>query len=222
MIRWAGMEILDSFDEVIDPKHTALLLWDVTQGTVASAFNADAVAQNARKLLTAARKYRILTLFGRQNNMRWEDTGPAMVRMRMKQLRLKNPAAYRRAYQKRASAPRWLRGLAPDERDIVFEKSLPNAFLATNFEWWLLRHSIKTILLAGVSLETGIDGTARTAVDRGFYTVILRDCVGSRFEDTYKAALGSLERIFDVYGSAEIIETWQRGKRHGRNNSKQK
>jgi nicotinamidase-related amidase len=210
MIRWAGMEILETLDEVIDPKHTALLLWDVTQGAMANAFNADAVAQNTRKLLSVARRRRVLTLFARQSNMRWEDAGPAMVRMRMKQLRLKNLAAYRRAYQKRAGAGRWLRGLAPGERDIVFEKSLPNAFIGTNFEGWLLKHSIKTIVLAGVAAETGVDGTARTAVDRGYYTVIVKDCVGSPFEDTYQAAFRSLQRIFDVYDSAQIIETWQK------------
>jgi nicotinamidase-related amidase len=213
MIRWAGMEILDAFDELIDPKHTALLLWEITQGSVATAFNGEALAENTRKLLAAARRRRVLTLFARQNNMRWEDAGPGMVRMRMKQFRTKNLAAYRRLQQKRASAPRWVRGLGPGEKDIVFERSFPNAFMGTNFEWWLSKHGIKTVLLAGVALETGIDATARTAVDRGLYTVILRDCVGSPFEDTYKAALASLERIFDVYDSTEIIETWQKNRK---------
>jgi len=210
MIRWAGMEILETLDEVIDPKHTALLLWDLTQGAAANAFNAATVAQNTRKLLSAARKRRVLTLFARQSNPGWEHASPALIRMRMKQLRLKNIAAYRRAYQKRTAAGRWLGGLTPGDRDIVFEKSLPNAFMGTTFEWWLQKHSIKTLLLAGVALETGIDGTARTAVDRGYYTVILRDCAGSPFEDTYRAALDSLERIFDVHDSPEIIERWQK------------
>ena len=210
MIRWAGMEILDTFDELIDPKHTALLLWDFTQGGMANAFNADQAAENTRKLLSAARRRRVLTLFARQSSMRWEDAGPAMVRLRMKQLRLKNLAAYRRAYRKRAATARWLRGLAPGEHDIVFEKSLPNAFIGTNFESWLLKHSIKTILVAGFAAETGIDGTARTAVDRGYYAVIVKDCVGSPFADTYQAAFDSLERIFDVYDSVQIIETWRK------------
>lgn len=210
MIRWAGMEILETLDEVVDPKHTALLLWDLTQGAAANAFNAAAVAQNTRKLLSAARKRRVLTLFARQSKLPWQDAGPAMVRMRLKQLRLNDVAAYRRAYQKRVAAGRWLRGLAPGDGDIVFDKSLPNAFMGTTFEWSLQKHSIKTLLLAGVSLEAGIDGTARTAVDRGYYTVILRDCAGSPFEDTYRAALDSLERIFDVHDATEIIETWQK------------
>ena len=28
MIRWAGMEILEQFSELVDPKHTGLLLWN--------------------------------------------------------------------------------------------------------------------------------------------------------------------------------------------------
>lgn len=218
MISWAGMEIFETLDEVVDPRHTALLLWDLTDGIVGKAFNSKSLAINTQKLLAAARKHHVLTLHARQDTTRWEDAGPAMVRMRMKQFRTKNLSAYRRAI----AGGRWLKGLKPQEGEIVFEKSLPNAFLGTKFEWWLWKHSIKTIVLAGVSLETGIDGTARTALDRGFYAVIAQDCVGSRFEDIYNAAFGSLNRIFDVYSSADIIAAWERGKQHGRNNSRRK
>jgi nicotinamidase-related amidase len=217
MIRWAGMEVFETLDEVVDPKHTALLLWDLTDGVVGKAFNSKGLATNAQRLLAAARKHHVLTLHARQST-RWEDAGPPMARMRMKQFRTKSLDAYRRA----VTGGRWLKGLKPQDGEIVFEKSLPNAFLGTDFEWRLWQHSIRTVVLAGVSVETGIDGTARTAVDRGFYAVIVKDCIGTRFEDTYNAAFASLERIFDVYGSAEIIETWQRGKKRGGNSTRRK
>jgi nicotinamidase-related amidase len=208
MIRWAGMEVLETLDEVVDPRHTALLLWNLTDAGAGKAFNSKSLATNTQKLLATARKHRVLTLHARQNT-HWEDAGPPMVRMRMKQLRTKNLNAYRRA----VAGGRWLKGLKPQEKEIVFEQSIPNAFLGTNFEWSLWQHSIRTVILAGASVETGIDGTARTAVDRGFYSVIAKDCVGSRFEDTYTAAFGSLERIFDVYDSTAIIQSWQKRKK---------
>ncbi|HWP58211.1 MAG TPA: cysteine hydrolase [Candidatus Acidoferrales bacterium] len=218
MIRWAGMEILESLDELVSPGHTALLLWDLTGGLATKAFNAKTLAENTKRLLAAARQRGVLTLHARQGSMRWEDQGPAMVRMRMKQYRTRNLAAWRRD----GARAGWMRGLKPRSGEIVFEKAFPNAFLGTNFEWWLLRHAIKTIVLAGVSLETGIDGTARTAVDRGFYAVIVKDCVGSRFKDTYEAALGSLERIFDVCSSADIIKAWRKETDHGRAQNRRK
>ena len=98
--------------------------------------------------------------------------------------------------------------LEPAKDDIVFEKFVPNAFLGTSFEWLLRKHALKTIILAGASLETGIDGTARDALNLGYYTVIVRDCVDSQFKDTYEAALLSLERIFDVVDSSEITREW--------------
>ena len=99
-------------------------------------------------------------------------------------------------------------GLEPEPNDIVFEQFLPNAFLGTSFEWWLRKYQLKTLILAGASIETGIDGTARDSLNLGFYTVVVRDCVGSPFKDTYDAALLSLERIFDIVDSADIIREW--------------
>ena len=34
MIRWAGMEILEQFAEVVEPKHTSLLLWNVSAAAI--------------------------------------------------------------------------------------------------------------------------------------------------------------------------------------------
>jgi nicotinamidase-related amidase len=135
-----------------------------------------------------------------------------MLRMRLKQLRMANPNASDRLVQNSAEKNAFAEGLEPAKDDIVFEKFAPNAFLGTGFEWWLRKHRLKTLLLAGASLETGIDGTARDALNLGYYTVIVRDCVGSPFRDTYDAALQSLERIFDVVNSSEIIREWPSAK----------
>jgi nicotinamidase-related amidase len=129
--------------------------------------------------------------------------------MRLKQLRISDPNSVNWLPADTAASNIFVEGLQPAKDDIVFEKFAPNAFLGTGFEWWLREHGIKTLLLAGAALETGIDGTARDALNLGYYTVIVRDCVGSPFRDTYDAALASLERIFDVVDSSEIVSAWQ-------------
>jgi nicotinamidase-related amidase len=141
--------------------------------------------------------------------MSWEEMGAPMLRMRMKQLRISKPESRKPTPGKTLNAGLVIDELEPEAGEIVFEKFLPNAFLGTCFEWWLRKYSLKTIVLAGASLETGIDGTAREALNRGYYTVIARDCVGSQFQDTYTAALLSLERIFDIVDSSDIIHEWQ-------------
>jgi nicotinamidase-related amidase len=100
--------------------------------------------------------------------------------------------------------------MRPQEDEIVFEKFIPNAFLGTSFEWWLRKYAIKTIVLTGVNVATGINGTAREAISRGFYAIVARDCVGTNSPEDYDAAITYMEKIFDVFDSQEIIESWSR------------
>jgi nicotinamidase-related amidase len=212
MIRWAGMEILEQFNEVVDPKHTGLLLWNFSPATITRCFNGAAVLANTRALVTKAREHGVRLLYSKPGPLNWESIGAPMLRMRLKQLRITNPNGADWLVQNSADRSVFAEGLEPAKDDIVFEKFLPNAFLGTGFEWWLRQYRLKTLLLAGASLETGIDGTARDALNLGYYTVIIRDCVGSPFRDTYEAALRSLERIFDIVNAAEIIREWQKPK----------
>jgi len=205
MIRWAGMEILEQFGEVVAPEHTGLLLWNFSSETIERCFNRTEVVANSKALLARARERGVRILYSKPGPVDWKSVGAPMIRMRMKQMRFRDPRALKIPGPGGAA---FARGLEPDPKDTVFEQFLPNAFLGTSFEWWLRKYQLKTLILAGASIETGIDGTARDALNLGYYTVIVRDCVGSPFKDTYDAALLSLERIFDVVNSDEIIRAW--------------
>jgi nicotinamidase-related amidase len=205
MIRWAGMEILEQFAEVIEPKHTGLLLWNVSAAAIGRSFNGAGVLTNTKALVGKAREQGVRIMYSKPGPVDWKSVGAPMIRMRMKQMRLSEPNALKIS---RSAGAAFAQGLEPEANDIVFEEFLPNAFLGTSFEWWLRKYQLKTLVLAGASIETGIDGTARDALNLGYYTVIVRDCVGSQFKDTYDAALLSLERIFDIVDSKEIIREW--------------
>jgi len=205
MIRWAGMEILEQFAEVVEPKHTGLLLWNVSAAAIGRCYNGANMLTNTKALLAKARASGVRVMYSKPGPVDWKSVGAPMIRMRMKQMRLSDPKALTIPT---AGAARFAQGLEPQSDDIVFEEFLPNAFLGTSFEWWLRKYRLKTLILAGASIETGIDGTARDALNLGYYTVIARDCVGSPFKDTYDAALKSLERIFDIVDSAEITREW--------------
>jgi nicotinamidase-related amidase len=205
MIRWAGMEILEQFAEVVEPKHTGLLLWNVSAAGLGRCFNGAAMLTNTKALVAKARERGVRIMYSKPGPVDWQSVGAPMIRMRMKQMRLGDPNTLKIPSAAEAS---FAQGLEPASDDIVFEEFLPNAFLGTSFEWWLRKYQLKTLIIAGASLETGIDGTARDALNLGYYTVIVRDCVGSQFKDTYDAALNSLERIFDIVDSSEIMRQW--------------
>ena len=214
MINWNGMDILETLDELICPDHTALLMWDFAESVIGNSFNADSLVQNAKKLLDAARKNNVLTIYSHQNNMHLVgDTGAPTVRMRMKRKNmslseLSNISPPVGSF----STPDLVPLVKPQEGEIIFEKFAPNAFLGTCFEWWLKKHAIKTIILTGVNVATGISGTAREATNLGYYAVVARDCVGTPSEQDYMVALTSIERLFDVLDANEIIDIWNRHK----------
>jgi nicotinamidase-related amidase len=207
MIHWAGMEILEEFSEVVDPKHTGLLLWNFSPEVISRCFNGTSVVMRTKALVAQARQHGVRLLYSKPGPLNWQSIGAPMLRMRLKQLRIADSSVA--DWLPKDHAGKFVEGLEPANKDIVFEKFAPNAFLGTSFEWYLRKHQLKTILLAGAALETGIDGTARDALNLGYYTVIIRDCVGSPFQDTYGAALLSLERVFDVVDSSDIVSAWQ-------------
>lgn len=218
MFHWGSMEIAETLDELVEPRHTALLMWDFARGLVARAFNSESFVANTKNLLDAARQVRVPIFYSRQSDMAWEDVGPGLIRMRMRDdIKARNPSENFKATtppnKKGTAGAEFVEQLKPREEDIVFEKFLPNAFLGTNLEWRLRARGIKTIVLTGISAVTGVDGTAREAINRGYYAVIVRDCVSTTTRERYELAMPAMEKLFDVFDSNEIISSWNRASR---------
>src|SRR5262245_31625637 len=214
MISYAGMNILETLDELVDPKHTALLLWDFAENVVLNRYSTDDLIRNSSKLLAAARDQGVLRIFSHQNNMRIVgDTGAPTVRMRLTRAG-KPVASIAREPEPQGfpAKPILVEGMRPRQDEIIFEKFIPNAFLGTSFEWTLRRHGIKTVILTGVNIATGINGTAREAICRGFYAVVAKDCCGTNSPEDYAAAVNYMAKLFDVVDSRAIIDAWERRK----------
>ena len=81
--------------------------------------------------------------------------------------------------------------------------------MGTSLEWRLRKLGTKTIIVTGINVRMGIRGAAREAINRGYYAVVARDCVGGRERD-YKTSMPLMERLLDVYDSSEIIAAWDR------------
>jgi nicotinamidase-related amidase len=215
MLTWGSLQIAETLDELVDPPHAALLLWDFATGLASRAFNADIFIQNTKKLLDSARQHRISIFYSRQSDMSWEDIGPGLIRMRMRdELKTRPPTAnipvMNPPNKKGTAGAEFVEQLRPQENEVIFEKFLPNAFLGTNLDWRLRSRGIKTLVLTGISAVTGVDGTAREAINRGYYAVIVRDCVSTTTRERYELAMPAMEKLFDVFDSAEIIASWEK------------
>ena len=215
MIRWEGLEVFETLDELVAPQHTALLMWDFVRGVVGNTFNSKSMTRSAARLLQAARKQGTLVLYARQNDMDiLRDATAPTVRMRIKRWKIRDLTNYRPSGGSNQGSPKWefVSELKPRKNERVFGKFMANAFMGTSFDWRLRRRGAKTILLTGVNISTGIIATAHEALCRGYYPVIVRDCVGTPSREDYKASIAYAERTFDVVGSSEIIKVWNKVK----------
>lgn len=65
--------------------------------------------------------------------------------------------------------------LAPENGELVLQKSSPDAFADTNLDYELRSRNITRIVLAGLQSELCIHATLRRAVDLGYDVVLARD-----------------------------------------------
>jgi nicotinamidase-related amidase len=65
--------------------------------------------------------------------------------------------------------------LAPLDNEVVFEKSVPDAFCRSSLEAWLREHGIEQLVIVGVSTNNSVEGTARSAGNLGFETFVASD-----------------------------------------------
>ena len=94
----------------------------------------------------------------------------------------------------------------PESGDVVIEKSTASIFLGTNFEFMLRNRNISTVLFTGLTTEIGVESSARDASNRGFYPVVVSDCVSSLDKEAHDRSLQNMARLFIVEDSGSILK----------------
>ncbi len=208
MLYLAGKKIPDALEEIIDPGRAALLLWDMEYAIAPNAFNFKEIVANLKPLTDLARKVGIPVFYSQQIHLDLEKAeAEVWVRVRMK----------RAGGAQDSKIPAGKRGhdiveeLGPQPGDVVFQKRRPDGFVGTDFDIMLRNKGIKTVIAGGVATEGGVEGTARTGRNLGYYMVILKDCVGSRNRELHDMALKLMEKThFDVATANQVAEIWRR------------
>jgi nicotinamidase-related amidase len=212
MFEIAGKQIAATLAEIVDPKRTALLLWDMEYAIAPNAFNYKEIAANLKELSALARQIGVPVFYSVQTgfDLAKEEAG-VWVRVRMKRAKATDP----NQLLKEPEDPKGreiVEELKPQPQDIVFHKRRPDGFIGTDFDLILRSRGVGTIVIGGVATEGGVEGTARSARNLGYDVVVLKDSVGSRSRDLHEMALKLMEQThFDMSTAAEIGEIW-RGK----------
>lgn len=200
-----GIEIYEELKEIADPKHSCLVVWDVQNGLVDRIYNKEEFLGNIVRLLTGLRGrmpvvYTLITPPPRQFTSGWGYF------TMMRRYGIKDPAklpAFMAPGTPEREVPERVKPLAGD---VVLEKPAASVFIGTNFENLLHARGIKTVIFSGIATEIGVESSARDASNRGFYPVVVSDCVSSMDKAAHERSLENMKKLAVVEGLAAVLE----------------
>ncbi len=202
------LTIFENLREIVDPEHTALVLWDCQNGLVNNIFNREEYLANLKTLLAAARRQKIPVVYTKISFLPAGYQSAWNIYQSMKRFGVDDPTKIP-AFMKPGSPEAEISpALAPNEGEIVLSKHTANIFFGTNFEQLMRFHGVQTVLFTGIATEYGVEHSAREASIRGFYTIVVSDCVSSSNKTAHEMALKIMPRICLVLPSEDILKEW--------------
>lgn len=221
MIEYKGKSIPTSLKELIDPKHTALLIIDVQndlclkKGTVEKYSGMGIPAfentiNNIKQVAKVARKVKIPVIYTKFTNLKDQISDSAeLIVFRMKMYNLKDPNNAPPSTIKGSWGHEIIDELKPNPEDIVIDKNRTSSFTGTNLDLILRNNKIKTVIVTGVVTWGCVFDTVRAGVNLDYFMVILKDCVNAQHKDLHEAALKIMTHRHEVINSKEAIKVWK-------------
>lgn len=98
-------------------------------------------------------------------------------------------------------------GIVPRPNEQVIIKHRYSALVDTRLETLLRANSIRTVVLAGVTTNCGVESTARDAQMRDFNVVVAENCVATKdeHEDLHSGSLESMRTHFALVAPSDAI-----------------
>ncbi|HET6459439.1 MAG TPA: isochorismatase family cysteine hydrolase [Syntrophales bacterium] len=198
-----GITVYESVREIVDPDHSCLVVWDVQNGLVDRIFNKDEFMANLKNFIKKLRGkmpivYTLITPMRKDFTSSW---GFFSMMRRFNVDDINKLPAFMAAGSKEREIPEMIQ---PKDTDVILEKSTASIFIGTNFEYMMRNRDITTLIFTGIATEMGIESSARDASNRGFYPVVVSDCVSSLDKDAHERSLKTMAKLF-VVGNAETI-----------------
>jgi nicotinamidase-related amidase len=226
MIEVDGKQVFTELHELVDPRHTALVVVDMQRDfcTPAGAFAQLGVdismyppmVPRLVRLVDGARSagvqvvYVLMTVLpGRASD------SPAQIRfnMRMHEMARGDGPPLRYTVPGTPGAA-FVAALAPRAGELVVTKYRSSAFWGTNLELLLRSNGIRSVVVAGCTTEGCVESTARDAMFNDYYVVLAEDCVASDDPAQHDAAMLLMRHRFDLARADDIARAWAAPRRH--------
>jgi isochorismate hydrolase len=102
--------------------------------------------------------------------------------------------------------------IKPKYDEVVINKHTSSIFIDTDFERMIRNAGIVTVVFTGIATECGVESSARDAFNRGFYPVVVSDCVSSPDKNRHNRSLENIKNLITIINSKELENIWSRAK----------
>lgn len=210
MTKQERTKVFTRLEDIVDPSRTALLAWDVQNALYDRIFNQESFLKKMKRLIEKARSHQIPIIYAKITPLPKKYESAFRTYMFMKRFGVDNPDKVPQFIVPGTKSAEIQEDISPQDGDIVLAKHTASIFIGTHFERMMHQNDIKTILFTGISTEMGIASSARDSANRGFYTVVVGDCVSSHDQKAHEVTLKLLERVCIVSESEALIKAWQK------------
>ncbi|OGO22525.1 MAG: hypothetical protein A2144_02200 [Chloroflexi bacterium RBG_16_50_9] len=211
MKKWKHIMIYENLREIVDPDHTALVVWDVQNALLNRIYNKEEFLNNLHGLIEAARRNGIPVIYTRVIPPPACFDSSWRMFIQMKRFGIADPAKLPPWIQPGSPGAEIPLPISPRDNDVIIDKYTASLFIGTSAEQLLKNRGVNTLLFCGLVTEAGVDSSARESSNRGFYTIVVEDCVSTTDRDLHELALKLMKRNFMllVFPSQEIIREWR-------------
>ena len=199
--------VYNTIEEILDPSHTALVAWGVQRAFIKMIFNKEEFTRNLNSVVELTRKSNIPIFFtsNRMLSKRFESSAIIYTLGKL---------GFDRLFEQFTNEDMDFT-IKPEQNEMVINKHTASIFIDTGFERMLRNADIITVVFTGIATEFGVESSARDALNRGFYSVVVSDCVSSPYKDGHDRSLENMKNLITIINSKELENVWLkfRGKR---------
>ena len=188
----------------------ALLMWDMQNGLAGKANNIENIKPNAQRLIQAAEALKIPVFWSRHVLPPLDLISGPFKLFLMKKQKVNDPSLLAETMREGGEDVEFLEGFKPAAHHIVIEKSQPSLFVDTSFDLRLKTLGVKTLVIAGVATDIGVEFNCRHAAALGYYSVVVEDACGSYTQEAHDRSIDFLRSwTTQVVSTQEVLDHWR-------------
>lgn len=222
MITYKGRQIPDTFEEIVDPKHTALIVHEMLNdfchkdGAYSATIPGNTLVRDVPgligptvNLVNEARQAGVKVIYvGWTNYPDNSSRSDPEIQESYKSI-MDGTYIMQRCLFEGTWGHDVIEELKPQEGDLVLNKYKRDAFAGTSLESILQWNGIKTFIIVGIGVHIGIVPTVSNGVNKGYFVVTPEDCMINNDPEWQEVAMKFLNMWGITRPSTELIEAWK-------------